>query len=196
MTKKDSIASLSVGLLIAMLSLIISKNIGINFIYLLPSVALFPLLSFSGLFVSSLVLKKIPVLFQAAKFLLVGALNTFVDLGVLNLLILLFSVEAGFLFSIFKGSSFAVAVINSYAWNKYWTFESAAGDKKKEFSKFLVVSIIGFILNVGIASLLVNILKAPEGIDPKVWANIAALFATIASMVWNFTGYKLMVFKK
>src|SRR3989338_5283334 len=116
MTKKDSIASLSVGLLIALLSLIISKNIGIRFIYLLPSVALFPLLSFSGLFVSSLVLKKIPVLFQAAKFLLVGALNTFVDLGVLNLLILLFSVEAGFLFSIFKGSSFAVAVINSYAW--------------------------------------------------------------------------------
>jgi len=34
------------------------------------------------------------------------------------------------------------------------------------------------------------------GIGEKGWANIAAIVATAVSILWNFVGYKFIVFKK
>ncbi len=137
---------------------------------------------------------------QAGKFILVGILNTLIDLGVLNLLIFITGISAGFGYSAFKGISFIVDVINSYILNKFWTFKSA-GDtgRAREFGQFFVVSAIGFGINVGVASLVVNVIGNPfafSGISNTLWANVGALTATFCAMVWNFVGYKFIVFKK
>lgn len=144
-------------------------------------------------------LKNIQVFRQASKFVLVGILNTFIDFTVLNLLIFLTDIASGVGYSIFKGVSFIVAVINSYFLNKFWTFKSASDGKKKEFIQFLAVSIGGFGINVGIASLIVNVVAKQfsySGVSETIWANIGALIATFCAMVWNFLGYKFIVFKK
>lgn len=133
---------------------------------------------------------------QAIKFVLVGILNTLVDLGVLNILILISGISSGLGYSLFKGVSFTAAVINSYFLNKFWTFKGlGAGKAKKEFAQFLIVSIIGFGINVGVASLVVNIIGPKFGIGDKLWANVGAICATLAAMSWNFLGYKFIVFK-
>lgn len=132
---------------------------------------------------------------QAIKFVLVGTLNTIVDLGVLNLLIFISGVASGLGYTAFKGVSFILAVINSYFFNKFWTFKSRGGAAKREFVQFFVVSVIGFGINVGVASLVVNIIGVKLGIAPKIWANIGAVCATLAAMTWNFLGYKFIVFK-
>jgi len=195
MNKKDIVSSIVIGEICAWLLLIIAKDLGakIPFWWLFP-IAL-PLLSVFGILVAYWLGKKIIVIYQLAKFLLVGVLNTLVDLGILNLIILFVEVSSGIWYSIFKGFSFLVAVINSYFWNKWWTFEKKGEGGGKEFSQFLMVSVIGFGINVGIASLVVNISGPQLGLSPKIWANVGAVMATLCSMLWNFVGYKFIVFK-
>lgn len=154
-----------------------------------------PILSIVGLYVAYLLSSALTILYRIAKFILVGALNTFVDLGILNAFILFYDVAEGTPLAIFKGLSFTVAVVNSYFWNKFWTFKSKEGDRKKEFIQFLVVSVIGLFVNVGTVVVLVNVIGAPGDIAPTLWVNIAALSATAASLAWNFIGYKFWVFK-
>lgn len=155
-----------------------------------------PLLSVAGLYVAYILAKKIRMIFEAAKFALVGALNTFVDLGVLNLLIFMTGIASGSMFSVFKGTSFIIAAVNSYVWNKYWTFESKQGNIGKEFAQFMFVSVIGFFLNVGTAAAVVNWVGPQFGIAAGPWANVGALAGTFVVFVWNFVGYKFWVFKK
>ena len=143
---------------------------------------------------------------QTIKFILVGILNTLIDLSVLNLLIFISGIASGLGYSVFKGISFIVAVINSYFLNKFWTFKSVGGYNKenlpaagREFSQFFAVSLIGFGINVGVASLVVNVIGNPfvlSGISDKIWANVGAIMATFCGMTWNFLGYKFVVFKK
>jgi len=128
---------------------------------------------------------------QFAKFFLVGIMNTLIDLGTLNLLILISGIGSGLWYSVFKGASFLIATTNSYFWNKRWTF----GSDKDKFRQFLVISIIGFFINVGTASFLVNLIGPQAGLTIKIWANVGALSGSIIGLIWNFLGYKFIVFK-
>lgn len=136
---------------------------------------------------------------QVSKFVVVGFINTGIDFGVLNLLMFLTGIYSGRWIIALNSISFAVAVINSYLWNKYWTFKkegSETGQIAKEFSQFLVVSIVGISLNSGIVYGISTFIPALFGLSPALWVNFAKVLATAVSMAWNFTGYKFVVFKK
>ena len=212
-SKKDIFISLVIGILVTILFFLMLKILKADqilsnkivsiikikiplfffLIFLIPTLSL-------CLFVFSFLLGQIkPAFEQFGKFALVGMLNTFVDWGALNLLLFAtnFSFVTGFGYSLIKGISFIVATINSYYWNKFWTFK--ATQKKKdpaEFLQFLAVSIVGFVINVLVATVVVNLVKRPVNISPTIWATIGAMIATIFGMLWNFFGYKIFVFKK
>jgi dolichyl-phosphate beta-glucosyltransferase len=194
--KTDILSALIIGEFSAWLFLVISENIRLTFNYWWLFPIILPILALFGLWFSFWLGKKILVIFQAAKFALVGILNTLIDLGLLNFLIFISGINKGLGYSIFKGISFTVAVINSYFWNKFWTFrKSKTAQTGKEFMQFLIVSLIGFGFNVGIASLVVNIIGVQFGLSKEIWANIGAISATTFAMLWNFVGYKFIVFK-
>ena len=129
---------------------------------------------------------------QIVKFVLIGGFNTLIDFSVLNILLITTGITSGLGFSLFKGTSFLVAVLNSYFWNKRWTFAS----KKDVFLQFFMISAVGFVLNVGAASFVVNIVTPQFGLSEQLWANIGAITGTLFVMTWNFLGYKFVVFKK
>src|SRR3989344_4231634 len=108
MTKRDVVLSLVVGFLVAVLGLIIVANLNIKPpINKYLALVVFPPLAAAGLYILyriSLVWR--PFVFQFGKFFIVGGLNTFLDLGLLNLLILLTSITQGVWFSVFKALSF------------------------------------------------------------------------------------------
>jgi len=138
---------------------------------------------------------------QFSKFIVVGGVNTGIDFAVLNVLMYVTNVNSGPTLFFLNCISFSVAVVNSYYMNRRWTFKEAAaglGDKKPavQFSQFFAVSVIGIIINGAILTGITTFIPAPFGIGAQLWANIAKLFATGASLVWNFIGYKLFVFKK
>lgn len=206
MHKKDIFAASAIGFLVAVCSLIILQNPDIKqkvegFVpYPQAALILFPVLSAIGIIIAGKIGTSIPVLFQAAKFALVGALNTFVDIGVLTIFLLASGINEGILYSVFKGVSFSAAVVNSYLWNKFWTFRAKAESPNAkntgtEFAQFLGVSIIGFFLNVGTASLVVNVIGPQCDIQANLWAVIGAVVGTLVVLTWNFFGYKLIVFK-
>lgn len=134
------------------------------------------------------------LLFQFSKYLLVGAINTILDFGVLNALMFGTGITAGIGYAVFKSVSVFTAFTNSYLLNTYWTFGVRDGFSSREFIKFSAVSASSFLLNVGIASFIVNVLPPPSGMSLLLWANIGAAVAAASAAIVNFFGYKFFVF--
>lgn len=149
-----------------------------------------------ALFLASLLGKVTPVLYQFAKFAAVGVLNTSIDIGVLNIEIFISGVPQGIAYSVFKAISFLFATTNSFFWNKYWTFNATHNMTAAETGKFYVVAVVGWVLNVAVASFVVNGLGHPANISPNQWANVGALFGVGGAFLWDFLGYKYFVFKE
>ena len=142
-----------------------------------------------ALFVAYLLGKVAPSLYQFAKFGAVGTLNTLISFGLLNLQSLLFHVTSGALIPVFATVAFVGATTNSFFWNKFWTFGLHERPKAEEAFKFYFISFIGWGLNVGVVSFVVNFIPHP-GITPELWLNVGGLCGVAASFLWNFLGYK------
>lgn len=159
-------------------------------------IIIFPPLGALGLYIASIIGKKILILFQAAKFFLVGTLNTFIDIGVVEFLILITKIEVGGPVTFFKAISFLTATTNSYFWNKYWTFGKREKIKPEEFLKFLIITTIGLLINVSIFHFIFTILGPKFGIKIGTWRIISVILAAFFAFMWNFLGSKFIVFKK
>jgi putative flippase GtrA len=197
MKKVDIIITPIIGFLIGVFFALSLRTLQIDILESWFFLVIFPGLTLLCLFFASLLGKKFLTIYQMAKFLLVGALNTFVDLGVLNFLMWIFGIYIGVFYTIFKGISFLVATINSYFWNKHWTFEKREEVFTfREYLKFLIIVSIGLLINVMIASFVVNVIGPQFGITVQLWANVGAFLAILIAWIWNFLGAKFIVFKK
>jgi len=212
-SKRDYQASILAGLFIGVLALpVLSTTRPDLYGNIWPLILIFFLVaSPAGIFIASKLSRIIPVIWQIAKFALVGGLNMLVDLGILAILQSLF--ESSYqitpnsilsqigaititFFVIYKAISFLVANVNSFFWNKHWTFSGHQAEKSGEqLVQFLIVSIIGFLINLFFSSFIFSKV-APVGINPSQWGLLCAVFGSIAGLVWNFFGYKLLVFRK
>lgn len=198
--RTDVVASLVIGELSGLLMLGIGRNLALpsGVAEILPSLPFwFPLFTLAAMFIGSRLGSYSPALYQLAKFGLVGGLNFLVDLGVLNLLIALSGVSSGFYAAIFKAVSFLVAVGSSFLWNKFWTFRALSTEHVGlQFAEFFSVTLVGFFINVGTFAFLNDFVGPPAGIPGPTWANISSGGAAVVGLLWNFLGYKFIVFRK
>ncbi len=150
----------------------------------------------TALFIASLLGKFVSaVLYQFAKFAAVGVLNTFVNVGVFNILTFLYgATPSGVVFSVIKGLSFIGATTNSFFWNKYWTFSAPGSSREKEATKFYIVAVGGFIIDNIVSTL---VFKSGGTNPSNFWTNIVSPMSGVAgAFLWDFLGYKFLVFKK
>ena len=128
-------------------------------------------------------------------FSFIGIVNTVIDLAVLNILIwFTHTGQSGFRYTEYKTISFLAALLNSYLLNRHWTF--AKVPKKRmgpEAVQFFLVSVVGAALNIGSASVVASYLHPGLGLE-KYWPSISALSGTLWGLVFNFVGYKYLVF--
>jgi len=77
-------------------------------------------------------------IYQLAKFLLIGAVATIFDLGILALFIQISGISSGNYFNLFKGASFIIATILKYIPDKFWAFKKTETTSlMQEFTQFL-----------------------------------------------------------
>ena len=151
-SRKDYTFGVASGFLIGVLFLPILQTTtpalfeSFKFIIIPLFVILVPL----GLIIASWLARKIPILWELSKFIVIGVLNTLVDLGALAyiqhasaqstlpiapediLFVTIFGTITYFTF--YKSITFIIANINSFFWNKYWTFKST--ENKKSSTEF------------------------------------------------------------
>jgi len=123
--------------------------------------------------------------FQFCRFCIVGSIGTGIDFAVLNLGILVFSWNVYLTATL----AFVLAASNNFLLNKYWTFsEKSKGSRfVSQYMQFLLVSIGGLLLNLGIMYFLI------EGAG--LWYNWAKAFAVLIVVMWNFGLNKAWTFR-
>lgn len=154
-----------------------------------------PALFFVGMRVAAVLSRWLPFMTQLGKFAVVGLLNTAIDFGVLNLLSAATGVTAGLVVGGVNVPGFSIAVLNSYFWNKFWVFRGREG-ALHDFPKFIAVSVVGLLLNSTIIILATTYVPTFPGLSSALWLNFAKVLATLLALVWNFLGYKFIVFSK
>lgn len=120
---------------------------------------------------------------QFIKFGIVGASSTVIDWNIFYF----FNYVFGIYYLTAKVLSFSVAVINSFIWNRRWTFRSIDPNSKKEFTKFLIVALVGLSLNALIMYLAVSIFHTRKIV------GLACATGIVTS--WNFLINKFYTFK-
>lgn len=196
--KIDFFVAAIAGFFTALFVLPVVKNTGISVPgYLLP--VLVPVLWIIGLALGRILLRRLSFIYQFAKFVVVGFLNTSIDFGILNLLSIYTGITSGFFIGGVNVPGFILASMNSYFWNKFWVFrkEKKEGEKTNysDFLTFAGVTLVAVLLNGGIVILITTFVNPLFGLSPERWLNIAKVFATAFSLIFNFVGYKFLVFR-
>ena len=122
-----------------------------------------------------------PVFIQLVKFVFVGCLNVAIYYGLFVLML-----QIGVHYIPATSIGMIIAIINSYFWNKFFTFKSSSrafGEK----IKFLIVHGVQYLCNILIIHLCVTLLN--------IMPELAGLFAVIIGMFVSFFGHKFWSFK-
>ena len=117
------------------------------------------------------------------KFGLVGVLNTYINWIVFIILNML-----GMYYIFSNIIAYSLSTLNSYIWNSKWVFKYSGDDVKETTAKFIILNIIGLILNTCILYILVDII----GLNKIV----SLIITTVIVMILNYFINKLWVFKK
>lgn len=126
------------------------------------------------------------------RFTIVGSINTVIDFSILFTLTTLFNVPkelANFI------STF-VAFLFSFFANKKYTFKSTSKNLKKQFLLFTIVTLFGLWVIQTIIITAITPVFTNLGINKPAALLISKLIATVASLIWNYTLYSRVVFKK
>ena len=122
---------------------------------------------------------------QAARFLSVGILNTALDATLY--FILTRWLGFGAFKTLAKGMSYAAGILNSFYWNKSWTFKSDA-NTVTTFAPFVLANLAGLAINAGVMHMCLSAFGLHE---------IPSLaLATGITFLWNFTSSKVLIFNK
>ena len=128
--------------------------------------------------------KNNKLLMQIIKFVIVGGIATIIDYIIFFILHELLKVPT--LPS--NITSFTISVIYNYIASVKWVFDVKKDDPKKQFIIFLILSIIGLLINTAIVYVTIDILK---------WYSlICKVIATGIVMVFNFITRKIFLEKK
>lgn len=179
---------------------IFSIELNRSFLPHLIVVLFFTALAPIALYVLSLISKFIKIAYQFGKFAAVGASNTFLDLGLLNLAIMTMDLKEGTTkFFIVATSTAVLSTVNSYLWNKFWTFEAGKREEKRlwEIIKFYAVTGTAALVNGAVTSFAaVQLAEILNGSSGSMAATIGKIIGILSAFLINFLGYKFIVFKK
>ncbi|MBU3934927.1 GtrA family protein [Patescibacteria group bacterium] len=159
---------------------------------------LIPILAILFLWLADLASKKFFFVWQLAKHLLIGLLVVLIDLKIFLFLTDLLKTDSSWFLGATKAISFFVSVSTiKFFGNKYWAFEEKKREGlAKQFAVFLILTIVGSIIDVGAFLFLIKFTMPQLGLTSQIWVKISVIVAAAVAAAWNFITYKFIVFKK
>jgi putative flippase GtrA len=130
---------------------------------------------------------------QAPRFILVGGLNTALDLLALNCLLLLFPTTNTLLILLYTILAYSVGAANSFLLNKYWTFEHAQRTTPRELARFTITTLFGIGWNAALIWLASKVAH-PFLSNTVIWTNASKFVAIGSAAFISFLGMRLWVF--
>jgi putative flippase GtrA len=132
---------------------------------------------------------------QFLRFCIVGGMNTGVDLLAFNLLIWMFPTQDSGLLVIFNSMAYLIGAINSFCWNKIWTFRQRSEASNDQFVRFALVTSLGVICNDAFLWLATTVF-ASFSLTSIFWVNVAKVLAIAGSVTVSYIGMRFGVFTK
>jgi putative flippase GtrA len=195
----DIIFALIAGKIISFLIGDVLKELGISiglYYFLILWVA-FPIIALICLWLASIIGRKLLFVYQGAKHLLVGAVATVADLKFFESLIWLVSLAITINPILAKAASFLFSTAIKYWGNKYWAFGKPEKENwRKELFHFILITLVGLLLDVGIFYYFTMALGPQFALSAVLWTKVSVVMAAVIAALWNFLGYKFLVFKK
>ena len=132
---------------------------------------------------------------QVLRFCLVGGLNTFVDVLVFNLLVLGLPTQDNGLLVIYNSLAYLVGAVNSFCWNKLWTFQQRSSTTNSQLARFALVTSLGILCNDAFLWLATTLLTS-FWLTSFLWVNVAKVSAIAGSVSVSYLGMRYSVFTK
>jgi putative flippase GtrA len=123
---------------------------------------------------------------QLVKFAVVGIFNTFLDIALYFLLSRYVGIFQQRLVWA-KGIAYILGTINSFLWNRSWTFRSQI-KSQKTIMPFMLLSFASVAINTGTMYVCLTALHLNE--------LVSLVLATLVVFAWNFTTSKYLVFQQ
>ena len=128
--------------------------------------------------------RSFKTLTQIAKFMTIGVLNTAIDAAAYFALTRWLGFGSALILA--KALAYIIGMVNSFFWNRSWTFNSQ-DNIWRAAGLFTLTHIFALAINAGTMAFALEAMQLPE--------IIALGAATGASFVWNFVLNKWVVFK-
>ncbi len=116
------------------------------------------------------------------KYSAVGVTGTVLDVGSLYIFVDLLHISV----LVAAAMSFTLAVVNNFILNKFWTFRNAGRNIRKQFIKFVIVSVVGLALTEFCMAVFVFLLG--------IWYIASKLITSVVVLTWNFLANKNWTF--
>jgi putative flippase GtrA len=129
------------------------------------------------------------------RFSLVGSLNTVIDIALLNILVWMFPGKNAFLMVTLNSIAYTVGALNSFFWNKFWTFRLRTDTTGNQVLRFILVTGLGIVCNSAFLWL-ITVLFTSLSLAGFLWMNIAKLGAIMGSVAVSYLGMRFGVFTK
>ncbi len=130
---------------------------------------------------------------QFFRFVLVGGLNTGIDLLALNGLLLLWPTQDTWHLLAYNSFAYAFGAVNSFILNKYWTFQKKQQTTLGEVLRFALTTMCGIVCNDTILWIAGQFLQSVM-INATIWANVSKVLAISGTFMISFFGMRLWVF--
>jgi len=130
-----------------------------------------------------------------AQFSLVGISNALVDLGVMNLLLLIHPTRSPEILVLFNLLALALTNANSYLWNTLWTFRHHTRHDVKQVGAFGVQAAFGVVVSSLVLWLVAHGLVAYADFPPLVGGNIAKVCSMLVGSTTSFLLLHFLVFR-
>ncbi len=121
--------------------------------------------------------------YRLLKFNIIGLMNTAIDFLVFSILTGLFILPL----ILAQVLSYSCGIINSYVWNRYWTFKAKGKRNTKEFTKFFAINLVMLIISTVMIYHLVEVVTN---------VYVAKLLVITVVMILNFFAQRIIIFNE